>query len=145
MACSTVVVSLGGEGGAGSTLEDTGGGEGRQGVRRPAGDLSGIGEAFQAAGVCEHAPAGLVLQVLNRPMQHDGQLLAGDGAVGGASVGDAVFLGPGHALFVPGAAAGGAHAVLAGQDGHHHTPGGWGGGGKWWWREVPVMRPFSTA
>ena len=32
--------------------------------------------------------------------------------------------------FIPGAAAGGAHAVLAGQDGHHHTPGGWGGGGK---------------
>ena len=73
---------LGGEGGAGSTLEDTGGGEGRQGVRRPAGDLSGIGEAFQAASVCEHAPAGLVLQVLNRPMQHDGQLLAVDVAVG---------------------------------------------------------------
>ena len=82
MACSTVVVSLGGEGGAGSALEDAGGGEGRQGIRRPAGDLSGVSEAVEAAGLCEHAPAGLVLQVLNRPAQHDGQLLAVDVAVG---------------------------------------------------------------
>ena len=54
---------LGGEGGAGSTLEDSGGGEGRQGVRRPAGDLSGVGEAVQAAGRREHAPTDLFLQI----------------------------------------------------------------------------------
>lgn len=69
---------LGGEGGAGSTLEDAGGGEGRQGIRRPAGDLSGVGEAVQAAGLCEHAPAGLLLDVLNGPVQHRRHLFSGD-------------------------------------------------------------------
>ena len=69
---------LGGEGGAGSTLEDTGGGEGRQRIRCPAGNLPGIGVSSKISGLCEHAPAGLLLDVLNGPVQHRCHLFSGD-------------------------------------------------------------------